>query len=90
MDKIKEMALWCLENLSCGSLEIKKFLVKKKIINILMTVLSTNDNEKIISHSVCVIKNLISLYSKKKKANLDKDNFVNSDFFFRSLFWLQL
>ena len=74
MDKIKEMALWCLENLSCGSLEIKKFLVKKKIINILMTVLSTNDSEKIISHCVCVIKNLISLYSKKKKANLDKDN----------------
>ena len=74
LDEIKEMALWCLEHISCGSSKIKKFLIKKKIINILMIVLSTNDNEKIILHCVCVIKNLIALYSKKKSINLDIDN----------------
>ena len=78
MDDIKEMAIWCLDNISHDSLEIKNFLAKKKIIKALITMLSINNNEKIISHIVSVIKILIELYSEKKKMNFDVKKLINT------------
>ena len=77
IDEIKEMALWCLENMLPDSLKIQNYLVNKKVINILMTLLSTNNNKKIISHCVSIIKVLIKPYYKKKKDTADINKLIN-------------
>ena len=77
LDEIKELAIWCLENLSHDSLEVRKILAKKNILKILITLISTTDNEKIISHCVSVIKYLIRISSKKNKQDIDYKNLIN-------------
>ena len=77
LDEIKELAIWCLDNLSYDSLKIRKILANKNILKILITLISTNGNEKIISHCVSVIKYNMRLYSKKIKQEFDIKKLTN-------------
>ena len=75
--EIIEMSLWCLDNISSDSLKLRKLLIKKKVINKLITLLSTHNNIKIISHCVSIIRCLIKLYSKKKLESIDISKLIN-------------
>ena len=76
-DEIKEMALWCLDNLVRDSLIIKIYLAKKKIFNILITLLSTNNNEKIMSYCVSIIRNIMKNCPKQKLEKIDINKLIN-------------
>ena len=77
LDEIKEMALWCVDNIANDSLETKKYLAKKSLFNKLITLLATNTNEKIIAFCISIIRRLIKYFPSKKFKNIDIKKLIN-------------
>ena len=69
LDEIKELALWNIENFCCDSPKINTFLIKKKLLNKIITILSVNNNEKIIIKCISIIRSLIKYYNKNDIKN---------------------
>ena len=76
LDEIKELALWCIDNMAHEH-KIRKCVAKKKLLNKLITLLSTSNNEIIIAHCLSVIKYLIKLYSVHKLEKIDINKLIN-------------
>ena len=71
LDEIKELALWNIENLCFDSPKIVIYFIHKKLLNKIITILSTNSNLSIIGKCAGIIKILIKAYNKKLLNSID-------------------
>jgi hypothetical protein len=77
MNEIQELAIWCLENISFDSIKMRSYLIQKKVLNKLMTILSISNKEIIGMRCIFTIKNLLKHYKKKEKPKLDHIRLTN-------------
>ena len=71
LDEIKDLALWNIENLCLDCQKIAIYFIHKKLLNKIITILSTNSNISIIEKCTGIIKILIKAYNKKNLNNID-------------------
>ena len=65
MDEIKELTLWNIDNFCCDSPNINNYFIQINLLNKIITILSVNNNKRIIIKCVSIIRNLINVIIKK-------------------------
>ena len=77
MNEIKELAIWNLENISLDSSKMRNYLIHKKVLNKLITILSITNSEIIGIRCIFAIRNLIKNYKKNNEYNIDFNRLIN-------------